>query len=151
VIGWHCVIGARCFCERRIWWTWIQNVETWKVWSVFNIICAYSLNSFQVLLNVPIIHFNYYNYFKILISMLIQPKCKDILFVLWTTCFACFLLVKGSSSQSKKEAAKCQQSTSKLLLCSNIKAKLEWSYCRKCCLILELCNWIWKFHPIEHV
>lgn len=39
-----------------------------KVWSVFNIICAYSLNSFQVLLNVPIIHFNYYNYLKFLLA-----------------------------------------------------------------------------------
>ncbi len=39
----------------------------------------------------------------------VQPKCKDILFVLWTTCFAHFLLLKGSSGQSKKEAAKCWQ------------------------------------------
>ncbi len=37
------------------------NME--NVWSVFNIRCAYSLNSFQVLLNVHIIHFDYYNFF----------------------------------------------------------------------------------------
>ncbi len=56
----------------------------------------------------------------------VQPKCKGILFALWTTCFARFLLLKGSSGQSKKEGAKCRQSTSKLLLCSNMKEKLEW-------------------------
>jgi hypothetical protein len=37
-----------------------------------------------------------------------------------------FLLLKGSSGQSKNEDVKCQQNTNKLLLCSNVKAKLEW-------------------------
>jgi hypothetical protein len=100
------------------------NME--NVWIMFNIICAYSFNSFQVLLNVPIIHFNYYNYFLIfLLGCQFNQNAKDILFVLRTTCFTRFLLLKNFSSQSKKEATKCRQSTSKLLLCTNIKAKME--------------------------